>query len=110
MNEAICVVLTTLPSPDEARRVAGILVGEQLAACGSVLPGVESVYWWEGRVTTGHEALLVLKTPVVRYPDLEARLRTLHPYEVPEILRLGVDAGWPPYLEWVWDSVLGSKS
>jgi periplasmic divalent cation tolerance protein len=107
MNEAICVVLTTLPSPDEARRVAGILVGERLAACGSVLPGVESVYWWEGRVTTGQEALLVLKTPVVRYPDLEARLRTLHPYEVPEILRLGVDAGWPPYLEWVSDSVRG---
>jgi periplasmic divalent cation tolerance protein len=105
MSEAISVVLTTLPDVDEARRVVGILVGERLAACGSILPGVESVYWWEGQVTTGREALLVLKTTGSRYAELEARLRALHPYQIPEILRLGVDAGWPPYLDWVSDSV-----
>ena len=105
MTEPICVVLTTLPDLSEARRIAGILVEEHLVACGSVVPGVESIYRWEGRVTSSHEVFLVLKTTADRHSQVETRLRSLHPYEVPEILRFGVEGGWPPYLGWVLESV-----
>lgn len=104
MSEPIVVLLSTWPDADQARAAAHTLVDEKLAACGNLVPAVESIYRWEGKVETAAEALLILKTTSARSPALTARLRELHPYEVPEILALPVSDGLPAYLRWVEES------
>ena len=98
-------VLMTAPSEDEALALARRLVEERLAACGTVLGGVRSVYRWEGRVEEEPEALVVLKTARSRIPGLLERAKELHPYEVPELLVLSARDGLSSYLEWVRESV-----
>lgn len=97
----LLVVLVTAPTSDEAARLARALVEERLAACGNVLPGMRSIYRWEGKVQEEGEALLLLKTTRARFPALRERLLALHPYEVPEVLALPVQAGAERYLAWV---------
>jgi periplasmic divalent cation tolerance protein len=104
MTEAV-VVLVTAPSADAAGQIARALVEEGLAACGNVVPGVRSIYRWQGRVQEDGESLLVLKTERRLLPALKARLPALHPYEVPELLALGVEDGLGPYLEWIAGSL-----
>ena len=101
MADEVLTVFTTWPDLETARAAARTLVEERLAACGNILPGVESVYRWEGKVETGAEVLVVFKTTIGRYPALETRLRALHPYQVPEVLALRVTDGLPAYLRWV---------
>jgi periplasmic divalent cation tolerance protein len=105
MVSPVQVVFVTLPDADGARAMARILVDERLAACGSVVPGLTSIYRWEGAIEEEAEALLVLKTTADALPGLLARIPALHPYEVPEILALPVGEGHPPYLDWVRESV-----
>lgn len=81
--------------------MAESLVHERLAACVSVMPGVRSVYRWEGRVERADEALLLVKTGAGRVPALVERLQALHPYELPEILAVEAAGGLPAYLAWV---------
>jgi periplasmic divalent cation tolerance protein len=100
MTDAI-VVLVTAPSAETAAAVARVLVEEGLAACGSVVPGLRSIYRWEGKVHDDAEALLVLKTERRMLEALKARLPALHPYQVPELLALPVEGGLAPYLEWI---------
>ena len=109
-NAHALVVLTTVGSRDEAERLAGSLVERRVAACVQVLAGVESVYWWEGRVARDTEWLLLCKTTHDRYPDLERAIRALHSYETPEIIALPVTAGSAPYLEWLTANVLPQGS
>jgi len=97
----VLVVLVTAPGPEEAARLARVLVEERLAACGNVLPGLRSIYRWEGKVREEGEALLLLKTTRARFAALRDRLLALHPYEVPEVLALPVEAGAERYLGWV---------
>jgi len=97
----IRVVLTTLPSPDKAAEIARILVDEQLAACVNLLPSVRSIYRWQGAVSDDTETLALIKTTAARYDALAARLLSLHPYEVPEILALSPSSGHAPYLAWL---------
>ncbi|MHB1705843.1 MAG: divalent-cation tolerance protein CutA [Acidithiobacillus sp.] len=99
--DAICVLMTTFPSQDEAERVARILVEERLAACIHVLPRGVSIYRWEGRLNVAEEVTLLIKTTVRAYAALEQRLRALHSYTLPEIMALPVRAGLPDYLAWV---------
>ena len=98
------VVLTTAGSPDEARRLARALVEARLAACAQLVP-IDSVYRWEGEVREDREVLLVIKTSTDRYAEVEALVRELHSYEVPEVVRLDVAEGLPEYLDWIGDSV-----
>ncbi len=95
------VVLSTAPDAGQAERLARSLVEERLAACVSRVPGMTSLYHWEGDVETADEVLLIIKTHASRAPELTRRLRELHPYEVPEILVLPVAAGLPGYLDWI---------
>jgi periplasmic divalent cation tolerance protein len=95
------VVLVTCPSADTAASLARALVEEGLAACGNLVPGVRSIYRWEGKVVDEPEVLLVLKTTAARFEALRARVVALHPYEVPEVVSLAVEAGHAPYLAWV---------
>ena len=97
----IRVVLTTLPSPDKAAEIARILVDEQLAACVNLLPAVRSIYRWQGAVSDDTETLALIKTTAARYDALAARLVSLHPSEVPEILALSPSSGHAPYLAWL---------
>jgi periplasmic divalent cation tolerance protein len=95
------VVLVTAPDAETAGRLARALVEERLAACVNLVPGVRSVYRWEGRVTEDEELLLVIKTRADRTRTLAARVRDLHPYAVPEVLELAAVGGSDAYLEWV---------
>jgi periplasmic divalent cation tolerance protein len=99
------VVLVTTPSAEKAAQLARTLVEEGLAACGNVVPGLRSIYRWEGRVQDEPEALLLLKSRAGAFEALRRRIVELHPYDVPEVLRLGVEAGHEPYLAWIRDSV-----
>ncbi|MDT8342367.1 MAG: divalent-cation tolerance protein CutA [Longimicrobiales bacterium] len=98
------LVLVTAPGP-EARLLARRVVEERLAACANLIPGVESVYRWQGGVEEAAETLLVLKTTAARVEALRARVRALHSYDVPEFLVLPVEGGLEPYLAWVRASV-----
>lgn len=102
------VVLVTAPSADKAAEIARTLVEEQLAACGNVLPTVRSIYRWEGKIHDEPEALLILKTRANLFEALRERIVALHPYQVPEVLRLDVAAGHLPYLQWIGGSVRSS--
>jgi periplasmic divalent cation tolerance protein len=104
MTDAV-LVLVTAPSADKAAELARTLVEEQLAACGNVLPAVRSIYRWEGKVHDEPEALLFLKTRESLFEALRQRVVALHPYQVPEVLRLDVTAGHLPYLEWIGANV-----
>ena len=97
----IVVVLVTVPSAEKAADIARALVEERLAACGNVVPSVRSIFRWEGKVQDEAEALLVLKTARARFPALRDRVLALHPYQVPEVLALPVEAGSESYLAWV---------
>ena len=100
MTDAL-VVLVTTPSPERAAEIARALVEERLAACGNVVPGLRSIYRWEGEVHDDAEALLVLKTTRGRLEALRERVLALHPYEVPEVIALPIEAGNARYLEWI---------
>ena len=89
------------PDSDSARRIAGTLVEERLAACVSILPGVVSVYRWDGCVQRADEVLLMIKTSDARLQALTARVGELHPYELPEVIAVEVAAGLPAYLAWI---------
>ncbi len=95
------VVLVTVPTAEQAAGLARALVEERLAACGSVVPGLRSVFRWQGEVRDEAEALLVLKTTRARLEALRARVLALHPYDVPEVLALPVEAGSAAYLAWL---------
>jgi periplasmic divalent cation tolerance protein len=101
-DQVAVVVLCTFPDVEKARAIAAELVERRLAACVNLLPGVESIYRWEGKVERADEVLAVIKT--TRYPELAAALKELHPYEVPEILALPVAAGLAGYLKWLGES------
>jgi periplasmic divalent cation tolerance protein len=103
-TDSVRVVLVSLPDAGAARALARTLVEERLAACGSVVPGVISVYRWQGELQEEPEVLLLLKTTEGALPDLLRRIPELHSYDVPEILALPVSGGHPPYLAWVTES------
>jgi len=107
MAEEVLIVLTTWPDAEGARTAARVLVEQKLAACANIVPAIESIYRWEGKIETATEVLMVLKTTIGRYPQLETRIKELHSYEVPEIVSLRVTDGLPAYLRWVESSCNG---
>lgn len=99
------IVLTTAASEDQARILAQTLVEERLAACATLVPSVESIYRWEGKIETARETLLLLKTTAGRLDALQSRLLELHSYQTPELLVLPVESASEPYLAWIRDSL-----
>lgn len=95
------VVLCTFPDTEKARDICTTLVTDGLAACANLLPGVESIYRWKGEIHNDSEVLAILKLPADGLSALEAKLRDLHPYEVPEIVALRPESVNPEYLAWV---------
>jgi periplasmic divalent cation tolerance protein len=101
MSEDALLACSTFPEIDTARRIARQLVTENLAACTNIIPAVESIYRWQDKIESAHETLVFFKTTTARYAVFEDRLKSLHPYEVPEIICLRIADGLPEYLRWV---------
>ena len=101
MRMPVLLCFNTCPDPATAERLATLLVEERLAACVQVLPGLRSVYRWQGKVEAAAEVLLLVKTSAEAYPALQERLRQLHPYELPELLAVEAASGLPEYLQWL---------
>jgi periplasmic divalent cation tolerance protein len=98
------VVLMTAPDADVASRISNKLVDERLVACVNILPGLRSIYRWEGKRCDEAEVLCVMKTRLGLFSALRDRIAALHPYQVPEIIALPLCAGSAPYLDWIRES------
>ena len=99
--EQVLIVMTNLPNAQAASTLASALVEARLAACVNLLPAVQSVYRWQGKVERATEMTLLIKTTQRHYAALEAAIRAAHPYDLPEVIALPVTAGLPSYLQWV---------
>jgi periplasmic divalent cation tolerance protein len=102
MNDAV-IVLTNLPDRDAALTLANELVAMKLAACVNVLSECTSVYRWKGAIENAREVPVLIKTRAARYAEVEAAIRRLHPYELPEIVAVPIVRGSDDYLQWVAD-------
>ena len=99
------IVLSTVGSEEEARKIAHHLVEQQLAACVNIVPKIESVYRWQGKVESNREYLLLIKTSSEKFPEVRDAIRELHSYELPECIALAVEDGSSEYLQWVEESL-----
>ncbi|HZP18275.1 MAG TPA: divalent-cation tolerance protein CutA [Terriglobales bacterium] len=99
------LVLTTAGSEAEARKIAEGLVERCLAACVNIVPGVQSVYRWQGKIERSEEFLLLIKTAARREEQVRATIRELHSYELPECIAFRVESGSQEYLQWIEDSL-----
>ena len=103
-----CLVFCTVPDTGSAERIAASLVEERLAACVNIVPGLVSVYRWEETVQRAAEMLLLIKTTPGVYDRLEARIRALHPYELPEIISVPIQTGQTDYIQWIKNNLESS--
>jgi periplasmic divalent cation tolerance protein len=101
MADEIFLAFSTFPDIETARRIAGQLVTENFAACANIVPAVESIYRWQGKIEQGNETLVLFKTTSARSAAFQEKLKSLHPYDVPEIIFLPLTSGLPEYLRWV---------
>jgi periplasmic divalent cation tolerance protein len=99
------IVLSTAGSEDEARKIARHLVEHQLAACVNIVPQIESIYRWQGKVEEAREWLLLIKTTGDKFARVRDAIRELHSYDLPECIAITIDDGSSAYLEWIGESV-----
>jgi periplasmic divalent cation tolerance protein len=104
MADQILLAISTFPDAEAASRIAQTLVEEKLAACANIIPGVHSIYRWKEKIETAGEVIVFFKTIQDRRAALEEKMRSLHPYEVPELIFIKIDSGSPDYLHWVTDN------
>ena len=102
--EAIVVFITTA-SHEEAERIGRVLVSGRLAACVNIVPAVTSLFWWEGRIATESEVLMIVKTSRERFADLSAAVSAEHSYSVPEVIALPIVDGAPAYRKWLEENI-----
>ena len=98
------VVLVTAPDLKTARRLAGAALKARLVACANLIPGIESHYWWQGKLERSAEVLILFKTARTKLPALEKLILARHPYDTPEFIALSVDSGNSRYLGWMGDA------
>jgi periplasmic divalent cation tolerance protein len=103
------IVLTTAGSEEEAQKIARHLVEHTLAACVNIIPQVESIYRWQGKVEEAREWLLIIKTTAAAFEQVRQAIAKLHSYELPECICLTIEDGSPGYLEWIADSVVAEE-
>ncbi len=104
MAADVLLAISTFPDAELARSVSLQLVEQKLAACANIGGGVHSIYHWQGKIEEGEETLVFFKTTVDRFEEFQRVLRSLHPYEVPEIVAVRIVDGLPAYLQWIEDS------
>jgi periplasmic divalent cation tolerance protein len=104
MPDAILLAISTFPDAETASRIARQLVTEKLAACANIGAPVQSIYHWQGNIEEAQETMVFFKTTDARFEEFQSRLRSLHPYDVPEVVAVRVADGLPDYLQWVAES------
>ncbi len=107
MSTEYCVVFCTCPDAAVAERIANALTQEKLVACTNIVPHLTSIYFWESKVTTGQEVLMIMKTRQEKLVDLEKAIIALHPYKFPEFIAMPILYGNSQYLQWVDEVVKG---
>jgi len=103
--ETFSMAFVTAPTADAAKELASGLVSARLAACVNIMPGITSVYEWEGKVNTDPEVLMMIKTRTSRIPELTEFVQKNHPYDVPEVITTSIEGGSQPYLAWLGERV-----
>ncbi len=98
---SVRLIYVTCESTEQAQRLAHTLLAERLAACANILPGMQSIYWWQGQVEQATETVLILKTQAALEDSLIGRVRDLHSYELPCVLSWPIAEGNPNYLQWI---------
>jgi len=104
-GDDLIVVFLTAANGEEATRLADLLIGAHLAACVQILPEMESMYRWQGKIERQSEILLIAKTTAAKFAELEREVRALHSYETPEIIAIPLVAASTPYLQWLTASL-----
>jgi periplasmic divalent cation tolerance protein len=104
MPEKILLALSTFPDRETAQKISNQLVTGKFAACANILPAVESIYRWKDKIESGNETLVFFKLREDQQSAFQDKLRSLHPYEVPEIIFVPVSRGLPEYVRWVSDN------
>lgn len=102
-------VFVTAKDKEEGQKIARHLLAEKLAACVNLVPGIESFFWWEGKVDQAQEVLLIAKTQKKLFNKIVKAVRAVHSYSVPEIIALPIAAGFKDYLKWINDSVVQER-
>lgn len=105
MKEQYLLILNTCPDKETALRVANTLVSKRLAACVNILPGLTSVYHWQGQIEADEEHLLLIKSTQAAYPEVESTICETHPYELPEVIAVPLVEGLDSYLSWMSNNV-----
>jgi len=100
-NDNNIVVLITAGTDEEARRVAETLLEQRKAACVTIVPTVTSLFWWEGRIDSDHESLLIVKSKASLLAEIVSVVKEVHSYDVPEVIALPIMGGNPGYLNWI---------
>jgi periplasmic divalent cation tolerance protein len=104
MAARVLLAISTFPDAETANRIAGALVEKKLAACANLIPAVHSIYHWKEKIESAGEVMVFFKTTEEQLPAFEEKLRSLHPYDVPELIWIKIDSGSPDYLRWGTDS------
>lgn len=105
-----CIVYCTCPSFEVAESLSHLLMDKELAACVNIIPGITSIFTWEGKRESATEVLLFIKTTTNAYKELETALVEAHPYDCPEIIGVPIKHGLQGYLQWIENSVLTNKA
>lgn len=104
-NKPYILVLCSCPDQEIATTIAENIVAQHLAACINIIPGIKSIYHWQGNVESAEESLMLIKTHQQKLSSLQNTITTMHPYEVPEIISLDISEGLPKYLQWIASSI-----
>jgi periplasmic divalent cation tolerance protein len=105
MKDKFVIIFVTCSSMHEAGKIRAAVLAKRLAACGNICGGVLSKFWWNGKIDSAKETMLVLKTKASRFKEVEKEVKRLHGYDVPEIIALPIIAGSAEYLGWIDDTV-----
>lgn len=101
MQQTYQIILCTSPDKESAEKIARQLINDKIAACVNILPGLTSIFPWQGKIETEQEHLLLIKTRKDRYQSVEKSIQTNHPYEIPEIIAIPVENGLAEYMQWI---------
>lgn len=106
MNTRYIVILFTAKDKKEAAKIAEALLGSKLIACANIIDGIQSLFWWQGKIDSSKEVLLVLKTKKILFKKVCAQVRSLHSYQTPEVIALPIVDGSKDYFDWIGSSVI----
>ena len=105
MKNNFIIIFVMCGSRKEAQLIANTLLREKIVACANIIPGIQSKFWWKGKINKANETMLILKTIKANFKKAEARIKRLHSYDIPEIVAVPIAAGSSDYLNWIRSAV-----